>query len=120
MTLGKEVIWLGSSLDDLRLMPEDVRLEVGYALDRAQRRLPHPAIKTLSGLSGVREIRVDHDHSTYRTVYVVNLPDALYVLHCFQKKSRQGISTPQHDMELIRQRLKQAQNLSRNWEANHG
>lgn len=113
MTIGKEIVWLGSTLDDLRQMPEDVRAEVGYALDRAQRRLTHPAVKTLSGLSGVQEIRIDHDHSTYRTVYVVNLPDALYVLHCFQKKSKQGIATPQQDMTLIRSRLKLAQKLSR-------
>lgn len=112
MTIGKELIWVGTSLDDLRQMPEEVRQEVGYALDRVQRRLPHPAVKVLSGLSGVQEIRVDEGHATYRTVYVVNLPDALYVLHCFQKKSRQGIATPKHDMELIRSRLKVAQQLS--------
>ncbi|GAA5503673.1 hypothetical protein Dxin01_03433 [Deinococcus xinjiangensis] len=113
MTIGKGVVWLGSTLDDLRQLPEEVRGEVGYALDRAQRRLPHPSVKVLAGLTGVQEVRVDHDHSTYRTVYVVNLPDALYVLHCFQKKSRQGIATPQHEIELIRSRLKLAQKLSR-------
>lgn len=113
MTIGKSVVWLGSTLDDLRQLPEDVRSEVGYALDRAQRRLPPPAVKLLSGLTGVQEVQIDHDHSTYRTVYVVNLPDALYVLHCFQKKSKQGIATPQHEMELIRSRLKIAQKLSR-------
>ncbi|HWK88570.1 MAG TPA: type II toxin-antitoxin system RelE/ParE family toxin, partial [Longimicrobium sp.] len=50
----------------------------------------------------------DHDGYTYRAVYTVRIKDAVYVLHVFQKKSRRGIATPQHEMELIRARLRLA------------
>lgn len=109
----KPLIWVGSSLDDLRQLPREVMQEVGYVLDRVQRKRGHPSIKSLSGLPGVQEIRVDHDHATYRAVYVVNLTDAIYVLHCFQKKSKQGISTPKAEMDIIRARLRLAKELSR-------
>ncbi len=46
---------------------------------------------------------------TYRAVYTVKIAEAVYVLHCFQKKSKQGIETPKQDMDLIRERLKAAQ-----------
>ena len=50
-----------------------------------------------------------YNKDTYRAVYVVNLGDAVYVLHCFKKKSKRGIRTPKEDIDLIRQRLRQAQ-----------
>ena len=53
----------------------------------------------------------DHQGDTYRTVYSLRLKHAVYVLHAFQKKSKRGIETPQQDMELIRQRLKRAEEL---------
>jgi phage-related protein len=49
------------------------------------------------------------DGSTYRAVYTVKFTDIVYVLHAFQKKSRNGIATPQPEIELIRERLKLAQ-----------
>jgi phage-related protein len=55
------------------------------------------------------EIVEDSQGSTYRAVYTVKVGDAIYVLHCFQKKSTKGISTPKPDMDLIRERLKAAQ-----------
>lgn len=103
---------MGSSLDDLKDMPDEVIDEFGYALDRVQSRQSHPGIKPLTGLRGVQEIRVDHEHSTYRTVYIATLPDGVYVLHAFQKKSKSGIATPRKDIELVRQRLARAQQLS--------
>lgn len=51
------------------------------------------------------EIVRDYKRDTYRAVYVVNLGDMIYVLHCFQKKSTQGIKTPKKEIDLIRRRL---------------
>lgn len=55
------------------------------------------------------EIVEDFDTNTYRAVYTVKFRDVVYVLHCFQKKSKKGISTPKHDIELIEARLKRAE-----------
>ena len=55
------------------------------------------------------EVVEDHMGDTYRAVYTVKITDTVYVLHCFQKKSRQAIETPKQDIELIRERLKAAQ-----------
>jgi phage-related protein len=104
----KEVIWLGSSLEDLKDMPLAIRKEVGYVLGGVQKGEFDKSIKSLKGLSGVYEIRADYDSDTYRAVYVVNLSDVIYVLHVFKKKSKQGSETPKRDMDLIRSRLKAA------------
>ncbi len=105
----KPVIWIGSSLKDLRAMSEDVQDIIGFALSRVQRGLSHSSTKPLKGLSGVQEIRANVDTDTYRAVYAVNLGDAIYMLHVFQKKSKRGSETPKPDMDAIRARLKQAQ-----------
>jgi phage-related protein len=69
-----------------------------------------PSAKLLKGLgSGVVELVDDFDGDTYRAVYTVRFASAVYVLHAFKKKSKQGIKTPQGDIELIKQRLKDAQ-----------
>ena len=60
-------------------------------------------------VSGIVELVEDFDRSTYRAVYTVRFGDAVYVLHAFKKKSKQGIKTPQSDIELIRRRLKDAE-----------
>jgi phage-related protein len=64
----------------------------------------------LKGLgASVVEVVAHHQGDTFRTVYTVQFADALFVLHAFQKKSKSGISTPKADIELIRQRLKEAE-----------
>jgi phage-related protein len=110
----KELDWVGSSLEDLCDFPEEVKDEVGYALYEAQMGKKSSNAKPLTGIdSGIFEIICDHDRSTYRSVYAVKIGLCIYVLHCFQKKSKQGISTPKHDIELIRQRLKAAKLLAK-------
>lgn len=104
----KEVVWIGSSRRDLNDLPEEVQDEAGFVLDRVQRGRYHPSIRPLKGLPGVQEIRVNFDTDTYRLVYVLNLGDAVYVLHSFQKKSKGGIATPKREMDVIRARLKHA------------
>lgn len=106
----KPVEWVGSSLEDLKAFPEDVRQVVGYALYLSQCSDKHPSAKPLKGFKGARvlEILEDFDGDTYRVVYTLKLAGAIYVLHAFQKKSKKGIKTPKQDIELIEARLKRA------------
>lgn len=105
----KPVFWIGSSLDDLKDLPEEVQDDIGYVLGGVQQGEFDQNIKPLKGFSGVYEIRTDFDTDTYRAVYVLNLGDVIYVLHVFKKKSKQGSETPKKDIDLIRARLKRAQ-----------
>jgi phage-related protein len=105
----KKLKWVGSSLEDLKEFPEDVTDAIGYALYQVQEGLKPRNAKPLSDIgSGVMEIVSDFDTNTYRSVYTVKLGDAIYVLHCFQKKSKHGISTPKKEIDLIKQRLREA------------
>jgi phage-related protein len=92
-------------------MPADVQDVFGHALDLAERGLKHPEVKPLKGFGGpgVLEVVEDFDTNTYRAVYTVRFDNAVYVLHCFQKKSTSGVKTAQRDIELIRTRLQAAQ-----------
>ncbi len=107
----KPLNFVGSSRNDLRKFPEDVKLDIGYALHEAQMGLKPAAAKPMKGFggAGVLEIIEDHSGDTYRAVYTVRFQDVVYVLHCFQKKSKHGIKTPQGDIELIKRRLKTAE-----------
>lgn len=114
LALGpKPLAWLGSSLRDLRRMPKEVRDEFGYALYLAQCGDKHISAKPLKGFAGggagVLEIVEDHRGDTYRAVYTVRFARVVYVLHVFQKKSKSGIATPPHELDLIRARLQAAQ-----------
>jgi phage-related protein len=113
----KPVIWLGDSLRELKTFPAAVQDEMGYAIYLAQRGDKHVSAKPLKGLgSGVFEVVSDHRGDTFRSVYTVRLADRVFVLHAFQKKSKSGVATPKADVELIRQRLKQAVELGKKWE----
>ena len=88
--------------------------EVGYALYLAQIGAKHVAAKPLKGLgAGVLEVLSDQRGDTFRAVYTVRFTDAVYVLHAFQKKSTKGISTPQREMNLVKARLKLAEEVHR-------
>jgi phage-related protein len=107
----KPLFWVGSSKNDLREFPEDVQDSVGYALHQAQIGEKHKDAKPLRGFGGasVLEVVEDYDGDTYRAVYTVKFAGAVYVVHAFQKKSRRGSETPKPDMDLIRLRLKKAE-----------
>jgi len=111
----KPVIWIGSSREDLREFPEHVRDHIGYALYAAQRGGKHRDAKALAGFggAGVVEIIKDHRGDTFRAVYTLRFAGAVYVLHAFQKKSKTGRETPRRDMELIKQRLREAEQISK-------
>jgi phage-related protein len=108
-------LWVGSSRRDLKSFPQRVRSDIGQALYAALLGETDPAAKPLKGFggAGVMEIVDRYDTNTYRAVYTVEFSNVIYVLHCFQKKSKRGIATPQRDIELIRRRLAEAERLNR-------
>ena len=109
----KPVVWLGDSLRELKAFPAAVQDEMGFAIYLAQRGDKHVSAKPLKGLgSGVMEVVSDHRGDTFRSVYTVRFADRVFVLHVFQKKSKSGIATSKADIELIKQRLKQAITIS--------
>ncbi|MBN3802183.1 type II toxin-antitoxin system RelE/ParE family toxin [Paraburkholderia sp. Ac-20336] len=114
-TSEKPLVWIGSSKKDLVALPVDVRKFFGHALDFAQRGDQHGATKVLKGFggAGVLEVVEDDAGGTYRAVYTVKFEEAVFVLHCFQKKSKSGIATPKEDMEIIRARLKVAEAIAK-------
>ena len=113
----KPVIWIASSKKDLLDLPEDIQDEFGYALWLAQIGDKADSVKPLRGFggAGVLEVVESYDGDTFRAVYTVKFEEAVYVLHCFQKKSKSGIATPKQDLDLIRDRLKLAQTEHEKW-----
>ena len=111
----KPVTWVGTSLKDLREFPEAVQDHMGYALYVAQRGGKHQDAKVLSGFggAGVVEIIKDHRGDTFRAVYTLRYAGSVYVLHAFQKKSKTGREIPRRDIELIKQRLREAEQIAR-------
>ena len=111
----KPVTWVGTSLKDLREFPAPVQDVMGYALYLAQGGGKHPDAKVLSGFggAGVLEAIKDYRGDTFRAVYTLKYAGTVYVLHSFQKKSKTGRATPRRDMELIKQRLREAEQIAR-------
>lgn len=107
----KPVRFVGGSQSDLQRFPKKVKLLVGTALTAAQLGGKHKDAKPMKGFAGasVVEIVDDFDGDTFRAVYTVRFADVVYVLHAFQKKSKKGIQTPKSDIDLIKQRLKIAE-----------
>lgn len=106
----KPLIWIGSSKKKLMSLPQKIQVDFGYALFLAQGGRQDPQAKPLKGFNGngVLEVVSSLLRSTYRIVYTTDFKDGIYVLHCFQKKSTQGISTNQSDMNLIFSNYKSA------------
>lgn len=111
----KPVVWVGSSRKDLRKFPDSVQDHVGYALYVAQQGGKHRDTKPLSGFggTGVVEIIKDYRGDTFRAVYTLRYQRVVYVLHTFQKKSKTGRETPRQDIELIKQRLREAEQIEK-------
>lgn len=107
----KPIYFIASSLKDLREVPTDVRGAFGRQLLDAQYGDTPGAAKSLKGFgdASVVELIEDEGSSTYRAVYTVRFAEAVYVLHVFQKKSTRGIATPNAYMDLVKRRLKTAE-----------
>ena len=105
----KPLYWIGSAKKDLLGFPEGVVDDFGYALGVVQQGGAPPSAKSWKGEgAGVFELVEDYRGGTWRVVYTVRFEKAVYVLHCFQKKSPSGVRTARTDIELIHERLKAA------------
>ncbi len=99
-------MFVGGSGADLRKFPTAARQRTGYQLYLVQAGAEPTDWKPMSSVGpGCREIRVRAEGDAYRVVYVASIGDAVYVLHCFEKKTRQ---TPKADIDVARQRYRQA------------
>ena len=115
--LPKPIIWVGSSLDDLREFSEEVQDEIGYALHQAQMGGKSHKAKPLKGFTGASVLEVVERAvgETYRAVYTVKFEKAIAVLHVFHKKSKSGVETPKQDIGLIESRFRLAEEKYREW-----
>ena len=109
-TDARPVRWVGSARRDLKTFPRGVQRDIGQALYAAQCGETYPSAKALKGFPGasVLEIVAPFETDTYRAVYTVQFRSAIYVLHAFQKKAKQGKKTPKKDTGLIKRRLEAA------------
>lgn len=100
----KPVVWLGTSLDDLRGFPRNAIQRCGYQLSKVEAGEEPDDWKPMTSVGkGVKEIRVKCDDGAFRVFYVVDRPDAIYVLHAFQKTTQK---TEKRDIDLGKDRLK--------------
>jgi phage-related protein len=115
----KPLHWIGSSKKDLLDMPAEVQSEFGHTLYLVQEGDKPDNVKPLKGFggAGVLEVVESHDGNAYRAIYTVKFEEAVYVLHCFQKKSRSGNSTSKQDIDLVKARLKEAEQGHEKWKA---
>jgi phage-related protein len=101
----KPIEFRGSALSDLRAFPEAARREAGFQLDRVQCGLEPEDWKPMSTIgAGVREIRIADAAGAFRVMYVAKFASALYVLHCFQKKTQR---TRDSDIDLAARRYRE-------------
>ncbi|QPC91349.1 type II toxin-antitoxin system RelE/ParE family toxin [Mesorhizobium sp. INR15] len=101
----KELKFVGDSLERIRDFPFGARKEIGVQLHMVQQGLEPDDWKPMTGVAqGVREIRIRDEAGAFRVIYIVNIEDAVYVLHAFQKKTQQ---TAKRDLDLAVARLKQ-------------
>jgi phage-related protein len=113
----RPLFWVGHALKELRKLPAPVQDTVGFALYQAQLGDEHIDAKPLKGFGGaaVLEVVERRDGNAYRAVYTVKFKEAVYVLHVLQKKSLRGSATPKDHIELVRHRLKEAEEDYREW-----
>lgn len=101
----KPVDFCGDALDSLRAFPIGVRREAGYQIDKVQHGQDPDDWKPMKAIgTGVREIRIRDEGGAFRVIYLAKLADAVYVIHCFQKKTEQ---TSEKDMALARKRYRE-------------
>lgn len=111
MLKEKPVFWVGSSRKDASDLPTAVKKKAGKSIYTVQTGGISPNTKPLKGFVGthVLEISIPYQKNTYRIVLVVKSNAFVYILHVFMKKSKTGISTDKADIDLIRERLKAAE-----------
>lgn len=106
----RRLLWIASSRKDYGAFPPSVQEVFGFELFLAQTGQHPPSAKMLKGIgNGIVELVEDFDGDTYRAVYTARFETAVYVLHCFKKKSKSGIKTPQIDIDLVKKRFRDAE-----------
>jgi len=108
---NRQIYWVNTSCKkDLEDFPKAVKDQVIFALDIAREGGKHSSAKPLKGFNGasILEVVQRGKNATFRAVYTVEFEEAIFVLHCFQKKSKTGIKTPKEEIDLIKNRYKQA------------
>jgi phage-related protein len=104
MMYSKPIEFLGTALDDLRAFPVSARREAGHQLDQIQNGLEPDDWKPMNTVGqGVKEIRINDSTGAFRVIYVAKFTDAVYVLHCFQKKTEK---TSKLDLDLASKRYR--------------
>jgi phage-related protein len=107
----KEIRWMGSSYEDLLSFPEDARRQAGFQLSKVQVGLDPEDWKSFDEVgAGTREIRIKENSGAFRVMYVAKFEDAIYVLHCFQKKTQ---ATSKHDKDIAEARYRAATQMKR-------
>jgi phage-related protein len=116
----RPLFWIASSKRDFMKMPEDVTDDFGFWLYQAQKGKHPMNAKILNnfGGAGVIELVKDSEEGTFRAVYTVRFEEVIIVLHAFQKKSKKGIKTDKKDIDLIKSRLKIAEEFYKEWKKN--
>lgn len=110
----RPVSWIQAALKDFEAFPEGAKSICLAALTIAAEGGRADIVKPLQGLgSGVFEVALPFRGNAFRVVYAVQLSDEIWVVHAFQKKSTQGIKTPQREMDLVRDRLKRLKEMLR-------
>lgn len=113
----RPVVWLGNSRRNLQDFPEGAQKLLGDELQLIQFGGMPKEAKPFKGIgSGVFEIALRYASDAYRVVLAVQIGWRIYVLHVFQKKSKKGIETPKRDVDLIKKRYAEAQELAREYE----
>ena len=113
----RPLVWLGDSLRNVRDFPDGAQKLLGDEIQLMQfGGMPKDA-KPFKGVdSGVVEIALRYSSDAFRVVLAVQIGSRVYVLHAFQKKSKKGIETPKRDVDLIRKRYTEAQELANEYE----
>jgi phage-related protein len=111
---ARPVSWLKAALKEFETFPHEARSICLAVLTIAAEGGKADIAKTMKGLgSGVFEIALRHSGGAFRVIYALQLGEAIWVVHAFQKKSTQGIKTPKHEIDLIKKRLKRLKEMLR-------
>ncbi len=108
----RPISWIKGALRDYQKFPKGTQTEIRRVLTVAAEGTKADNVKPMKGLgSGVFEIALKYRTDAYRVVYALQIGEAIWVVHAFQKKSKTGIKTPKQDIDLIKKRIKDLKEL---------
>ena len=108
----RNISWIKAALKDFGKFPEAVQIAAGDALTVIAEGATPDLAKPLAGLgSGVWELAIRERGDAFRVVYALQIGEEIWVVHAFQKKSKSGIATPKHEIDLIKDRIKRLKEL---------